>query len=130
MCERDTMYRTTEVRFPAVVKLGTDDAAPPAPTTWGKLMETLDIVPGISLQPQGTSPHGSSHISLGIWTPLSNKGIVYLPPDAESDSSPIQKAEHVEPICFYPWISPPQILTLLKSDSEEVMVMSPALPEE
>ena len=59
-------YGTSELRVPAVVKPQTDDdAAEHAPTTFGELMECLDIVPGISQMPQGTSRPGSSHMSLG-----------------------------------------------------------------
>ena len=51
--EQDRKYGTSELKVPAVVQPQTnDDALPPPPTTFAELMETLDIVPGIS---QGTS---------------------------------------------------------------------------
>jgi hypothetical protein len=54
--ERDNKYGTTELRVPAVVQLQTNNGAPaPLPTTFGELMESLDIVPGILQRPQGTS---------------------------------------------------------------------------
>jgi hypothetical protein len=64
--EQDKKYGTFELRVLAVVPPHPDDdtLAPP-PTTFGELMESLDIVPGISQMPQGTSRPGSSDISLG-----------------------------------------------------------------
>ena len=54
--ERDKMYGTTELRVPAVVQPQTmDDAPAPPPATFGELMESLDIVPGILQRPPGTS---------------------------------------------------------------------------
>ena len=47
-CERDKKNGTSEMRIPAVVQPQTDDdAAAPAPTTFGDLMEYLGIFPGI-----------------------------------------------------------------------------------
>lgn len=55
-CERDKKHGTSELRIQAVVKLQMDDnAAPPASTTLGELMECLHSVPGISQMPQETS---------------------------------------------------------------------------
>jgi hypothetical protein len=54
--EPDRMYGTSQLRVPAVVQPQTNDDAPaPPPTTFRELMESLDIVPGISQRPQGTS---------------------------------------------------------------------------
>jgi hypothetical protein len=48
-CERDKMYGTAELRVPVIVQpQPDDDASAPPPTTFGVLMERLDIVPGIS----------------------------------------------------------------------------------
>ena len=45
--ERDTKYRMTELKVPAVVKPQTDTtAATPSPTTFGELMQVLEIVTG------------------------------------------------------------------------------------
>jgi hypothetical protein len=53
--ERDKNYRTTELNVPAVVQPQTNNDAPaPPPATYGELMESLDIVAGISQRPQGT----------------------------------------------------------------------------
>ena len=54
--ERDKKYGTSEFRVPVVVQPQTDDdtSAPP-PTTFGELLERLDIVLGISPMAQGTS---------------------------------------------------------------------------
>jgi len=67
---RDKKSSTSELKVPAVVKPQTDnDAAAPAPTTLGVLMECLDIVPGIWQMPQVTSRLGSCHIRLGSGKP-------------------------------------------------------------
>jgi len=101
--ERDKKYGTAELRVPVVVQPQTDDdpSAPP-PTTFGELMERLDIVPGISQMPQGTSRPGSSHIRLGSVKPQSNTTISGLEPAAEPDTLPLLKAKPVEPVSFYP----------------------------
>jgi len=47
--ERDEKYGTSELRVPAVVQPQTkEDALAPPPTTFEELIESLDIVPGIS----------------------------------------------------------------------------------
>ena len=103
--ERDKKYGTTELTVPAVVQLQTKDDAPaPPPATFGELMESLDIVPGISQRPQGTSRPGSSHIRLGSEKPQSQLGIPSGEPAAEPDSSTLLKAMPVEPVSFYPCI--------------------------
>jgi len=54
--ERDEKYGTLQLRVPTVIQLQTDDVAPaPAPTTFGELLNCLDIVPGISQLPPRTS---------------------------------------------------------------------------
>jgi len=59
-CERHKKYSTTELKVPAVVKPHiNDDAANPARTTFGELMESPDIIPGILRMPQRTSRPGS-----------------------------------------------------------------------
>jgi len=51
--ERDKKYGTAELRVLVVVQPQTDDdASAPPPTTFGELMDRLDIVPGISQMPQ------------------------------------------------------------------------------
>jgi hypothetical protein len=103
--DRDKKYGTTEFRVPAVVQPQTMDAAPaPPPATFGELMESLDIVPGISQRPQATSRPGSSHIRLGSVKPQSQLGIPRGEPAAEPDSSMLLKAKPVEPVSFYPCI--------------------------
>jgi len=55
-CERHKKYGTSELRVLAVVQLQSNDDAPAhPPTTFGELMASVDIVPGISQRPQGTS---------------------------------------------------------------------------
>jgi len=60
------MYGTFESRVPAFFppQINVDALLPPR-TICGELMESLDIVTGISQWLQGTSPPGSSHIRLG-----------------------------------------------------------------
>jgi len=103
--ERDKKYGTPEFRLPAVVQPQTDnDAAAPAPTTFGEPMECLDIVAGISQMLQGTSRPGSSHMRLGSAKPQSNMSIPCLVPTTEPDSSLILNAKPVELISFDPCI--------------------------
>ena len=91
--ERDKKYGTAELRVPVVVQPQTDDgASAPPPTTFGELMERLDIVPGISQMPQGTSRPGSCHIRLGSVKPQSNTSISGLEPAVQPDTSPLLKA--------------------------------------
>jgi len=103
--ERDKKYGTSELRVPAVVQQRTNDDAPPhPPTTFAELMESLDIIPGIL---EGTSRPGSSHIWLGSVKPQSKSSIPSGEPAAEPDSSPLLKAQPVEPVSFYLCIWPP-----------------------
>jgi len=103
--EQDKKYGTTELRVPAVVQPQTmADAPAPPPATFGELMESLDIFPGISQWPQGTSRPGSSHIRLGSVKPQSQLSIQSGQPAAEPDSSMLLKAKPVEPVSFYPCI--------------------------
>jgi hypothetical protein len=101
-CEREKKYGTSELRVQAVVQPPTDDdAATPAPTTFGELMECLEIVPGISQMPQGTTRPGSSYIRLSSVKPHRNTSKPGLEPAVETDLSPVLKAKTVEPVCFY-----------------------------
>jgi len=103
--ERDKQYGTTELRVPAVVQPQTNDDAPaPPPATFGELMESLNIVPGISQRPQGTSWLGSSNIRLGSVKLQSKSSIPSGEPAAEPDSSTLLKAKPGEPVSFYPCI--------------------------
>ena len=103
--ERDKKYSTTELRVPVVVQPQTmDDAPAPPPATFGELMESLDIVPGISQRPQGTSRTGSIPIRLRTVKPQSKLSIPSGEPAAEPDSSMLLTAKPVEPVSFYPCI--------------------------
>jgi hypothetical protein len=94
--ERDKKYGTSEFRVPAVVQQQTNQDAPaPPPTTFGELMESLDIVSGISQRPQGTSRPGSIHIRLGSVKPQSKSSIPSGEPVAEPDSSTLLNAKPV-----------------------------------
>jgi len=103
--ERDKKYGSTALRVPAVVQPQTNDDPPaPLPATFGELMESLDIVPGICQRPQGTSRPGSSHIRLDSVKPLSKSLIPGGEPGAEPDSSMLLKVKPIEPVSFYPCI--------------------------
>jgi hypothetical protein len=99
--ERDKRYGTSKLRVPAAVQPPTDDdKVAPALATFEELMKCVDIVPGISQMPQGTSRPGSSHIRLGSEKSQSNMSILCLVPAAEPDSSPIQNVKPVELVSF------------------------------
>jgi len=101
--ERDKKYGTSKLNLPAVVKQHMDDdAANAAPTTFGELMESLHIINRISQMLQGTSGPGSSHMRIGSGRPREAS----LPPNVESDSSPINNAKPIEPVSLYPCIVP------------------------
>jgi len=99
-CERDTKYGTSELSVPAVVQLQTNEDAPAPPlTTFGELMKSLHIVPGIS---QWTSRPGCSHNRLGSVKPQSKTSIPSCEPAAEPYLSMLLKAKPVEPVTFTP----------------------------
>jgi hypothetical protein len=102
-CEKK--YGRSELRVPAVVQPQTDNAADlPAWTTFGELMESLDIVPRISQMPQGTTRPGSCHMMLSSGMLQFNTSIPSLVPSAEPDSSACLLAKHDEPVKFDPCI--------------------------
>jgi len=104
-CERDKKYGTSELGVPAVVQQRTNDDTPLHPlTTFADLMESRDIVPGIS---EGTSRPGSTHIRLGSVKPQSKSSITSGEPATEPDSSPLRKAMPVGPVSYYPCICHP-----------------------
>jgi len=71
--ERDVKYGTAEFNVPVQVKPLTDKVTTtPAPTTFGKIAEILDIVPGTSPMPQGTSRPGSRHMREHSVEPVSH----------------------------------------------------------
>jgi len=97
--EQGKKYGTFDSSVPAVVQPQTNDDAPaPPPTTFGEHMESVDIVPGISQRPQGTSRPGSSHIRLGSMKPESNSSIHSDEAAAEPDSSTLLRTKPVEPV--------------------------------
>jgi hypothetical protein len=101
-CERDTKYGTSELMITAVIQPQTnDDILASPPTTIGELMESLEIIPGISQRPQGTSRPGSSHIRQRSVKPQSKSSIPSGEPAAEPHSSMLLKAKPVEPVSFY-----------------------------
>jgi len=110
--EIDTKYGTSELKVPAIIKSQTDHvAAAPSPTTFGELLETLDIVPGISPMPQCISQPGSSHMRVGSGKPKSPERISSFPPGVESDPSLMMYATPVQPVSAYHCILPPELIT-------------------
>jgi len=101
-CESDKKYSTSELRVPAVGQPQTDvyNMAPTL-TTFGERMERLDIVPGISQIPQGTSQPDSSRIRLGLVKLQSKRSISGHEPAAEYNLSVLLKAKLAEPISLY-----------------------------
>jgi hypothetical protein len=130
-CERDKKYGTAELRVQAVVKPQTNyGVAAPALTTFGELMECLDIVPRRSQILQGTSRPGSTHMRVGSGMPQSDTCIPGLGPTTEVDSSPMVNAKPIEPVSIYPCTTPPQLITIWISDLDQEMVTAPASVEE
>jgi hypothetical protein len=90
---------------PAVIELQTeDDAVLRPPTTFGELMECLEIVPGILQMPQGNSRPRSSHITLGLVKPQSKSSIPSGEPAVVPDTSMLLNDKPVEPVSCYPCI--------------------------
>ena len=111
--DRDKRYGTFKWKVPAIVKPQTDDdAAEPAPTTCGEPVECLDIVPGMSRMPQGSSQPGSSPSGLSSGKAQSDRDVASHAPGPEPDSSLIPNAKPVERISCYPCIMPPQLITI------------------
>jgi len=101
-CEREYKYGTSKLCIPVVIQLKTDDdVVPPEPTAFVEVMEHLQIVPGVSGLPQGTSRPPNSHrrIRSGmLHTVTSIHGVVS---PMVPDLSLIQNATPVELITFH-----------------------------
>jgi len=111
--ERDKKYGTSELKVPAIIKSQTVYvAAAPSPTTFGELLETVDIVLGISPMLQCTSRPGSSHMRVGSGKPKSPERISSFPPGAESVSSLMTYATPVQSVGAYHCILPPKLITI------------------
>jgi len=110
--ERDSECGTTYWSIPAAIEPQTDDVvATPAPTAFEEQIEWLDIILRRVRIPQGMSQLGSSHMSKSCLKPQWHNGGACLLPDMEPEWSPVHNVMPVEPVCIYPWISPPQLLT-------------------
>jgi hypothetical protein len=100
--ERDMKYGTAELKIPAVGKPQENStAATPSPTTFGELMQALDIVPGQSQIPQVTSRQGTSQMRLGSEKPQADNRIVPPMPAAVPDSSLIEIVKPVQSVRVY-----------------------------
>jgi hypothetical protein len=98
-------YGTSELKIPAVGKPQEDStAATPSLTTFGELMQALDIIPGQSQMLQVTSRQRTSQMRLGSKKPQAYNHIVPPMPAAVHDSSPIEIVKPVQPVSFYPRI--------------------------
>ena len=101
--ERDMRYGTAELMVQAVVKPQIDlTTATPSPITVGEHMQTPEIVGGQSEMPAVTSRPASSQMRLGSEKPQSDKVIPVLSPGMAIDFIPIQDANPLEPVSFYP----------------------------
>jgi hypothetical protein len=100
--ERDKKYVTSQLRNPAIIQPQMNDNIPASQlTTFGKLMECLHIVPGISQMPQGTSHPGSCLARLGLVILQSYMSMLCPEPAGEPELSPVLKAKTVKPVSFY-----------------------------
>jgi len=100
LSEQDIKYMMAKSNVPAVAKWQTEAiSAVPAFTTFGELIETMDIVPRISQMWERSSRPGSSRMRSGSWKPHSYKRIASLPPDVAPNVSQIQPMKPVEPVC-------------------------------
>jgi len=98
-------YQMTELKLPAVGKPQTDmTAATRSLTTFGELMQALDIVPGQSELPQVTSRERSSQIRLGSEKSQADNHIIPPLTDVVSYSSQIEIANPVQLVSFYRYI--------------------------
>jgi len=102
-CEKDMTYGMTELKVGAVGKpqIGVT-AASPSPTTFGELMQALNIVPGQSQMLQVTSGQGSSQRCLGFEKPQINNRVLFLMLEALHDLSQMEIAKPVQPVHLYP----------------------------
>jgi len=101
--EREMKHGTTELKIPAVGKPQEDStAATPSPTTFGELMQALNIVPGQSQMPQVTSRQGTSQMRLDLEKPQADNHIVPPMPAEVPNSSPIEIVKPVQHVSFYP----------------------------
>jgi len=95
-------YTTTELKTPAVVKPLTDTtAATPSQTTFGELVQVLDIVPGKSQMLQVTSRKGSSQMRLGSEKHQAYNQRVCLMPDVVPDFSQREIVNPVRPVSIH-----------------------------
>jgi len=106
--ERDMSYGTAELKVPAVVKPQIDSTtATPSPITVGEHMQTPEIVQGQLEMPAVISRPGSSQMRLGSEKPQSHQFIVVVAPGMATDSIPLQDANPVEHVSFYPCMKHP-----------------------
>jgi hypothetical protein len=98
----DMTYGMAEFKIPAVVKLQMDQiAAPPTCTTFGELMETLDIFLGELQTLHRTTQPGGSDIPVSSGKLHSRRNMVSPLPSGVRDLSPLNTLMPVELIHFY-----------------------------
>jgi hypothetical protein len=94
---------TAGLVVPAVMKpLTNRTAATPLRTTFGEIMQILDIVQGQSQMPQGTSRPRSSQWRLRSERPPSHTHIASLLSKVVANSLPIESAKLLNPFALIP----------------------------
>jgi len=100
---RDEKYSRAKWTVSAVLlPLMKDDAGPSALTSFGELIDTVDMIPGKSPVLEGTSRPGCSKMKLRSGESQSHQGIASLTANQVPDWSPIKEANPVKPECHYP----------------------------
>jgi len=100
--ERVMKYGKPELAVPAVVKTQTDMTAPTlSPTTFGEVMQTLDIVPGQSQMLPVMSWLERCEMRLGSENPQALSDIAHSMSDLVPNSSRMEIAKPVELGSFY-----------------------------
>jgi len=110
--ERDKKYGTTEFKVLAVLNPQRNKVlAAPAPTTFGELIESRDILPKQMQIMQGSSPQGSSLMRISLGAPKTNKCRLSRLPNKMLNFSLSKKTKPVERVSFYPCILPPELIS-------------------
>jgi len=105
---RALRYGTAELNVEVVAKPQIDSTtATPSMMTVGEHMQTPELIGGQAEMPVVTSRPGRGQMRLGSEKPQSHKFILVLSPGMATDSMPIQDANLVEPVSFYPCMKHP-----------------------
>jgi len=111
--KREMTYGTAELKIPAVVKPQIETTtATLSIITVGEHMLTPEIFRGQSQMPTVPTRPGSSQMRLDWEKPQSQKFILVLAPGMATDLMPVQDANPVDPIRFYPCMKHPSLITV------------------